>query len=60
MAWQRKTPFGYMIQNGEIICHPQESGAVREIFARYLQVIYLSFAAVNHINNLAAALNFTS
>ena len=36
MAWQRKTPFGYMIQNGEIICHPQESGAVRDIFARYL------------------------
>lgn len=37
MAWQRKTPFGYMIQNGEIIHHPQESGAVREIFARYLR-----------------------
>ena len=37
MAWQRKTPFGYMIQNGEIICHPQESGAVRDIFARYLR-----------------------
>ena len=36
MAWQRKTPFGYMIQNGEIIRHPQESGAVRDIFARYL------------------------
>lgn len=36
MAWQRKTPFGYMIQNGEIICHPQESSAVRDIFARYL------------------------
>ena len=36
MAWQRKTPFGYMIQNGEIIRHPQERGAVRDIFARYL------------------------
>ena len=37
MAWQRKTPFGYMIHNGEIMCHPQESGAVRDIFARYLR-----------------------
>lgn len=37
MAWQRKTPFGYMIQNGEVIHHPQESGAVRDIFARYLR-----------------------
>ena len=37
MAWQRKIPFGYMIQNGEIIRHPDESGAVREIFARYLR-----------------------
>ena len=37
MAWQRKTPFGYTIQNGEIIRHPDESGAVRGIFTRYLQ-----------------------
>ena len=37
MAWQRKTPFGYTIQNGEIIRHPDESGAVRAIFTRYLQ-----------------------
>lgn len=37
MAWQRKTPFGYMIQNGEIIRHPDESGVVRDIFARYLR-----------------------
>ena len=37
MAWQRKTPFGYLIQNGEIIRHPDESGAVQGIFARYLR-----------------------
>ena len=37
MAWQRKIPFGYLIENGEIIRHPEESGAVRDIFARYLR-----------------------
>ena len=36
MAWQRKTPFGYMIQNGETIICPVEADAVRSIFQRYL------------------------
>ena len=35
MAWQRKTPFGYMIQDGLIQPHPQETDAVRHIFRRY-------------------------
>lgn len=36
MAWQRKNPFGYQMQNGEIQLHLQEAEAVRAIFARYL------------------------
>lgn len=36
MAWQRKIPFGYQIQNGEIQLHPQEAETVRAIFTRYL------------------------
>ena len=36
MAWQRKTPFGYMIQNGETIICPVEADAVRSIFTHYL------------------------
>ena len=36
MAWQRKIPFGYMIQNGETIICPVEADAVRSIFQRYL------------------------
>ena len=36
MAWQRKTPFGYMIQNGETIICPVEVDAVRSIFTHYL------------------------
>ncbi len=36
MAWERKTPFGYMIQNGETVTCPKEAGAVRGIFTRYL------------------------
>ena len=36
MAWQRKIPFGYRIQNGKpTICLP-EAQAVRSIFNRYL------------------------
>lgn len=35
MAWQRKTPFGYMIRDGLIQPHPQEAGAVRYIFKQY-------------------------
>ena len=36
MAWQRKTPFGYQIQNGRITCHPEEAESVRYIFSHYL------------------------
>ena len=35
MAWQRKTPFGYMIRNGLIQPHPQEADAVQYIFGQY-------------------------
>lgn len=36
MAWQRKIPFGYMIEGGIPQLHPQEADAVRYIFAQYL------------------------
>ena len=36
MAWQRKTPFGYVIQGGLIQSHPQEADTVRYIFGQYL------------------------
>lgn len=36
MAWQRKIPFGYSIQNGEIIRQTEEEKAVQDIFSRYL------------------------
>lgn len=36
MAWQRKIPFGYSIQNGREELHPIESDAVRDIFRNYL------------------------
>jgi len=36
MAWERKTPFGYMVQNGETIACPTEADTVRSIFTRYL------------------------
>ena len=36
MAWQRKIPFGYIIQDGAVQPHPQESDAVRYIFGQYL------------------------
>lgn len=29
MAWQRKIPFGYQVQNGRINCHPEEAELVR-------------------------------
>lgn len=35
MAWQRKIPFGYIIQGGIIQPHPQEADAVRYIFGQY-------------------------
>lgn len=36
MAWQRKIPFGYTMQSGEIHCNPMESAAVRDIYMSYL------------------------
>lgn len=36
MAWQRKTPFGYMVRGGETTICPAEANAVRNIFTRYL------------------------
>lgn len=36
MAWQRKIPFGYIIEGGVTQLHPQEADAVRYIFGQYL------------------------
>ena len=36
MAWQRKIPFGYMIQGGITQPNSQEANAVRYIFGQYL------------------------
>lgn len=36
MAWQRKIPFGYQVQNGRINCQPEEAKFVRSIFSHYL------------------------
>lgn len=45
MAWQRKTPFGYMVQNGEIATCPAEADTVQSIFSRYLAGLsYLKIA----------------
>lgn len=45
MAWQRKIPFGYMIQGGIVQPHPQEADAVRAIFNQYLAgASYLTIA----------------
>ena len=35
MAWQRKTPFGYMVRGGETVPCPTEADAVQNIFTRY-------------------------
>lgn len=45
MAWQRKTPFGYMVQRGEIAACPEEADTVQSIFSRYLAGLsYLKIA----------------
>ncbi len=36
MAWQRKIPFGYSMENGRMTIQPQEAQAVKDIFAAYL------------------------
>lgn len=41
MAWQRKTPFGYVIRDALIQPHPQEADAVRYIFRQYLAGVSL-------------------
>ena len=37
MAWQRTIPFGYRMQQGEIVCDSVEADVVRDIFDRYLK-----------------------
>ena len=37
MAWQRTIPFGYRMQQGEIICDSVEADVVKDVFAQYLQ-----------------------
>lgn len=47
MRSHRNIPFGYMMRGGEIVLHPEESVAVREIFDMYLRGMSLkSIAAV--------------
>ena len=36
MRSHRNIPFGYMMRGGEIVLHPEEAVAVREIFDMYL------------------------
>ena len=36
MAWQRKIPFGYIIEGGVTQPHPREADTVRYIFSQYL------------------------
>lgn len=47
MAWQRKIPFGYMIEGGVTQSHPQEADAVRYIFGQYLAGASLLAIAVD-------------
>ncbi len=35
MAWERKIPFGYRMEKGDILPHPKESESIRIIFAMY-------------------------
>lgn len=35
MAWQRKIPFGYVVQNGELLRNETEAAAVQTIYAMY-------------------------
>ncbi len=45
MKSHRNIPFGYMMRNGEIFLHPEESAAVREIFDMYLREMSLKSIA---------------
>lgn len=37
MAWQRKIPFGYIMEKGEVQCCPAEAAAVKRIFKLYTE-----------------------
>ena len=45
MRSHRNIPFGYMMRDGEIVLHPEESVAVREIFDMYLRGMSLKSIA---------------
>ena len=45
MKSHRNIPFGYMMRDGEIVLHPEESVAVREIFDMYLRGMSLKSIA---------------
>ena len=46
MAWQRKIPFGYRMENGKTVLHPDEADVVKLIFDRYITGdSYLTIAA---------------
>ncbi|MBR1831085.1 MAG: recombinase family protein [Ruminiclostridium sp.] len=45
MKSHRNIPFGYMMRGGEIVLHPEESVAVREIFEMYLRGMSLKSIA---------------
>lgn len=54
MAGNRKLPFGYRMERGEVTEHPIEAEAVREIFQRYLAGA--SYAAlVEHLRDTGPA-----
>jgi hypothetical protein len=36
VAWQRKTPFGFAVCDGQTVVNPAEAYAVRDIFRRYI------------------------
>ena len=45
MKSHRNIPFGYMMRGGEIVLHPEESAAVREVFEMYLSGMSLKSIA---------------
>lgn len=47
MAWQRTIPFGYRMQQGEIVCDSVEADVVRDIFDRYLKGESLQIIAIS-------------
>ena len=47
MKSHRNIPFGYMMRGGEIVLHPEESLAVREIFDMYLRGMSLKSIAAS-------------